>query len=128
MEEVITIPCIENKGINSALSQHFGRSPYYAFVTLENSKIKETKIIKINFENHAVGELPKLMKQNKANTIITYGMGPKAVEYLNSFGIKIILGVKGTLKQVIEKYLKKELKPNEKWEQEEAFSHHKSKK
>ena len=124
MVEVIALPCINDKGVNSSLSHHFGRSPYYAFVTVDGNSIEKVKMIKVDFENHAVGELPKLMKEQGASVIITYGMGPKAVDFLKSFGIKVILGVSGEVKEVVDDYLKNELKPTENWEEEEEFAHH----
>ncbi len=124
MVEVIALPCINDKGVDSSLSHHFGRSPYYAFVTVEGDSIEKVKVIKVDFEDHAVGELPKLMKEQGADVIITYGMGPKAVDFLKSFGIRVILGVSGTVKEVVEKYLKNELEPVENWEEDEEFSHH----
>ena len=124
--EVLAFPCINDKGINSSLSHHFGRSPFYVFVSVVDSSVEKVKVLKVDFEGHGVGDLPKLMKENEADVIITYGMGPKAVDFLKSFGIKVILGVSGEVKEVVEKYLKGELKGDENWEEGEEFSHHSS--
>ena len=40
MNERIVVPVSEEKGIDSRLSQHFGRAPFYAIIDLdENSKV-----------------------------------------------------------------------------------------
>ena len=126
MSEVLAFPCAENKGINSVLSHHFGRSPFYVFVTVENKSIKDVNVVDVDFEGHGVGDLPKLMKEKGADVIITYGMGPKAVDFFNGFGIKVILGVSGSVERAVDKYLKNELKQDENWEEGEEFSHHSS--
>jgi len=37
----IAIPCINDDGLNSEISMHFGRSPYYAFIDIEDNEIKK---------------------------------------------------------------------------------------
>ncbi len=89
-------------GLDSVISYHFGRCPYYVFVDVENGKVKDVKSEGNQLLNgHDVGELPSLMKQRNVDVMVCGNMGPKAQSYFSDFGIKTILGAYGKVKDAL---------------------------
>ena len=96
---------------NGNVSEHFGRCPQFTIV-----EIKENKIIKkevIQNPGHATGYLPKFFKEQGIKCVIAGGAGFRAQQFFNEFGIKLIIGVQGKVDDVINDFVKKELKEGE---------------
>ncbi len=85
------------------VAQHFGRCPEFTLVDIENGNVTRKEIV----ENpgHAPGVLPKFFNQLGCSTIIAGGMGQRAQQLFQSFGIDWIIGVQGSVDDAIEKYL-----------------------
>jgi predicted Fe-Mo cluster-binding NifX family protein len=99
----------ENKKIaiaqdGSLVSQHFGHCMSYALFTLENGKL--TRLPDLESPGHEPGKLPRLLADQKVDVILAGGMGPRAVDMFESFGIDVILGVSGDLGTAAEAYAK----------------------
>ena len=122
----IAIPCSNNNGLESRISMHFGRSPYYAFVDVENSEIKNVEVLPVPFAEHGPGDLPNFVKENRGNVVIAYGMGGRAIDFFNRLGIEIITGASGTVKEVVDAFLKNRLDTDKDWKSKEEFGHHES--
>ena len=122
----IAIPCDNNKGLESEVSMHFGRSPYYAFVDIENDEVKNVKIVPLPFADHGIGDLPNFVKQNGGEIVIAYGMGGRAADFFNQLGIKVLIGVQGKVREVIDAFLEDRLRMDKDWKKGEEFGHHES--
>ena len=98
----------QNNGLDSVMSYHFGRCPYFFIVDVdENGNVSNVESIPNPLaDEHNPGELPSFMKSKGVDVIITGGMGPKAQQYFASFGIKPVIGAYGRVKDVLEEYLK----------------------
>lgn len=118
----IVIPVHENKGKDSKISEHFGRSPYFAFVEL-NKTDYEVNIEKNPYEVHKPGEIPLYIKNKGVDLVITQGMGQRSLTFFEKFEIKVIRGANGTVEEIIGKFLKNELKDIE-FEEKEHFHEH----
>ncbi len=96
----------ENKGIDSMLSHHFGRCPYYVFVIIENKNIEEVKT-KGNpfFNNHGPGVVPRFIAKEKVDVIVAGGMGPRAITWFEKLGIKAITTPARKIKDILSDYL-----------------------
>lgn len=88
---------------NGQVSAHFGRAPQFTFVTIEDNQVVEKEV----FPNpgHSVGSIPQFVKQHGATVMIAGGMGRRAEGFFNNFGIDTIVGVQGTIDDVIAKIL-----------------------
>ena len=94
------------QGLNSAVSHHFGRSPYYTLVTVENSTIVSAQAVpNPGAGGHKPGELPALIKEYGVGVLLTGGMGPRAVAFFNDYGIEVATGAQGTVRAAVEAYL-----------------------
>jgi predicted Fe-Mo cluster-binding NifX family protein len=76
------------------VSQHFGHTPEFLIVTVEDGKVVSRKVEKS--PGHEPGLLPRLMAAWGVTHVITGGLGKKALEMFNEKNIKVISGVTGT--------------------------------
>ncbi|MCD6108992.1 MAG: NifB/NifX family molybdenum-iron cluster-binding protein [Thermoplasmata archaeon] len=122
----IAVPCSDNNGLESKISMHFGRSPYYAFIDVEDNEIKNVEVLPVPFSDHGPGDLPNFVKQNKGEIVIAYGMGGRAVDFFNQLGIRVITGVRGKVREAVEAFLKNKLEIDTEWKKKEDFRYHES--
>jgi predicted Fe-Mo cluster-binding NifX family protein len=52
-----------------------------------------------------VGSIPKFVHDKGASYIIAGGMGPRAVDFFNQFGIETIVGITGSVDEIINKFI-----------------------
>ncbi len=96
---------------NKMVAQHFGRCSQYTIVDIENSQVKEKKII--DNPGHEPGAIPRFLNENECNLIIAGGMGRRAIQFFQQFGIDCIIGVQGDIDLVIEDYINGKLESGE---------------
>ena len=72
----IAIPC-EAPSLDSSVSMHFGRTPFFAIVDIEDGEIVNVEFVRNPFEEHMPGQIPRFLHSLGVNVIIAYGMGVK---------------------------------------------------
>jgi len=107
----IVVAAQDDHGLAGEVSQHFGRCPYYVLADTEEGDLRGYEI-QANplFGNHQPGSAPNYIAQLGADVILAGGMGPRAVEMFNRFGIDVATGVAGRVVDVINSYLSGELR------------------
>jgi predicted Fe-Mo cluster-binding NifX family protein len=107
----IVIPVIDETGINSRLSEHFGRAPYFAIVEVdEKGQVVSQKTVANTGEHFGgSGRRADFILQLKPDAIITYGMGPRGLSIYQSVRVAVLRANANTVKQVIEAYNNNEL-------------------
>ncbi|MDI6826726.1 MAG: NifB/NifX family molybdenum-iron cluster-binding protein [Candidatus Aenigmarchaeota archaeon] len=96
----ILIPVLENRGKESRVSPHFGRTPYFA---LYDSETDQLEIIENKSEHFGgFGRPAENMLKYKPDVVFALGMGPRAVNLLRSNNIRIETGDYETVKEIIE--------------------------
>jgi len=102
----IAFACEENNGLESEMSMHFGRCPYFMTVDVEEKDVKKAEAVANPFFNgHVPGAVPQFINEQGVNVMIAGGMGPKAIDIFNGFGIEVITGVGGKVGNVLKAYL-----------------------
>jgi predicted Fe-Mo cluster-binding NifX family protein len=102
----IAISVDEDKGLNSVVSHHFGRCPYYLLANVEQREIQDvTTVANPFFAQHQPGQVPGFIHSQGAQVIITGGMGRRAIGFFQQFNIEPVTGAFGSVQQVLEKYL-----------------------
>ena len=94
-----------------SVSAHFGRCPSYTIVDIEDGKVIKKEVV--DNPGHMPGAIPQFLHEKGVECIIAGGMGMRAVGFFDEFGIKPIVGVQGSIDEVIEKLTKNELKDGE---------------
>jgi len=87
----------------STIDGHFGKANEFAVYT-----VKDTEIIAVTHITpppHAPGVVPKYLKDNEIDVVITGGMGHKAIKVFEHNGIDVILGAKGRIDVNLSEYL-----------------------
>ncbi|MEA3493011.1 MAG: NifB/NifX family molybdenum-iron cluster-binding protein [Candidatus Margulisiibacteriota bacterium] len=85
---------------NGMLSAHFGRCPEFTIIEIEDNKLKNRSVIPN--PGHHPGFLPKFLHENGVSCIIAGGMGHRAQDLFTEQGIKTILGVDGSIEDIIK--------------------------
>ncbi len=104
---IIAFSSDENKGLESRMSHHFGRCPYYVFVEIDgnNEVLNVTTEENPYYSGHQPGLVPRYISDRNANVMIAGGMGARAVEFFNQFGIEVVTGASGRIGDVLDEYL-----------------------
>ena len=106
----IVIPVSEEKGLDSQLSEHFGRTPFFVVVELEDGNISSVETVS-NVSEHfgGIGKPPDKILQLRPNAVITYGMGPRALNIFQSERVAVLRANADTVKKVTSAYINDEL-------------------
>ncbi|MBA7636714.1 hypothetical protein ES703_44335 [subsurface metagenome] len=103
--------CANAPNLDSQVSSVFGRCPYFFFIDKETEKFKAIPNTALQAGRGAGVAAAQVVASEKAAVVICGNFGPNAFSVLQMSGIKIYPGVFGlTIKQVIDKYNKGELK------------------
>jgi predicted Fe-Mo cluster-binding NifX family protein len=121
----IAVPSVDDRGLESEMSAHFGRAPYYTLVDVENGEITGYKVVKCPFSEHGPGDIPNFLRSLNVDIIIAYGMGRRAQDFFNSMGIKVLTGAYGKVSDVIKAFLTGSLSLDRYWSEREEFKHEK---
>jgi predicted Fe-Mo cluster-binding NifX family protein len=110
----IVIPVVDESGLDAQLSEHFGRTPYFAVVDLdEKGRIINQKTV-ANIGEHfgGSGRRADFILQLKPNVIITYGMGPRGISIYQTARVAVLRANTNTVtvRQLITAYNNNELK------------------
>ncbi len=106
----------DGSGLEAEISRHFGRCPYYVILEVEVGKVKQPVRVIANPYATAHGEpgqVPSFLKEQGIEVIIAGGMGPRAVGFFNQYGIKVVTGASGKVKEGVDSFSKGELKSGE---------------
>ncbi|MFX1410661.1 MAG: NifB/NifX family molybdenum-iron cluster-binding protein [Promethearchaeota archaeon] len=85
------------------VSPHFGRAPQFTIITIEDNELREKQVL--SNPGHTVGSIPHFINEQGAKCMITGGMGHRAMQFFNQYGIEVIMGVTGKINDVIKKIL-----------------------
>ncbi len=82
----ICIPTLNDNGLNSSISHHFGRSQYFIVIDTDNSEVVKT-IANSKNKPHGKCAPVDLIKDSGAEAMVCYGLGMGAINSLCSIGI-----------------------------------------
>lgn len=96
---------------NGMISAHFGRCPEFTVAEIENGKITSKNIIAN--PGHFTGSLPKFFHERGVKVVIVGGAGFKAQQFFSEYGIKLILGVSGSVEETLQLFVQDNLQSGE---------------
>jgi len=102
----VVIPVSEENGLESRLSEHFGRAPYFISVDIaEDGEVSNLKIVSNTSEHFGgMGKPPQRILQLKPNVVITYGMGPRALNIFQNARVAVLRTDRDIVREVISSY------------------------
>ena len=102
----VAISADESNGLDSVVSPHFGRCPYFVLVDLEGQEVKEVQAISNPYYgHHQPGEVPGFIHSQGANVMLTGGMGGRAIAFFQQYSIQAVTGAAGSVRHALEQYL-----------------------
>ena len=102
----IAIAAENNNGLESGVSHHFGRCPYFVFVDVEGEDVQQIQVLENPYYvKHEPGMVPEFIHNQRAEVMISGGMGRKAIAFFEHYGIKPATGASGTVRAAVEGYL-----------------------
>lgn len=102
----IAVSADDNRGLESVVSPHFGRCPYFVLVDLDGREVREVRTVANPFYgNHRPGQVPGFIHAQGVDVMLTGGMGGRAIAFFQQYGIEVVTGAYGTVRTALEQYL-----------------------
>jgi len=109
MKEVdmrIAVSADDNNGLDSVVSPHFGRCPYYVLADIEDQEVKQVNAVaNPYYDHHQPGQVPGFIRSQGADVMLTGGMGRRALDLFEQYGVEAVTGASGTVRHALERYL-----------------------
>ena len=106
----VAVSVDDSNGLDSVVSPHFGRCPYYVLVDLDGQDVKQVNVVSNrNYGQHAPGTVPAFIQSQGADVMLAGGMGRRAIALFEQYGIQAATGASGTVRHALERYLGGEL-------------------
>lgn len=97
---------IASEGKN--ISGHFGHCEGFVIYTVDNKEVLKKEFVAN--PGHRPGYLPVFLKELDVNVIVSGGMGETAQQLFSDNGIEIVVGASGLSDDVVQEYIKGDLK------------------
>jgi len=102
----VAVSADENKGLDSVVSPHFGRCPYFVLVDLNGSEVQDVRAVENPYyAQHQPGQVPGFIDTQDVDVMLTGGMGRRAISFFEQYGIAAATGAFGTVRHALEQYL-----------------------
>ena len=99
----IGIPSINEGGLLSEISMHFGRTPYFTIIKYENDEIKEINTIELIGKHIGGSKTPaEIILNSGVDVLICGNLGSKAVSMLQDSGMEVYSGASGKVQDAFK--------------------------
>jgi len=95
---------------DAAVDPRFGRCRYFIILDSETMGHEVVENAGLNATSGAGIQAAQTIVSKKVDVVITGNIGPNAYSVLSAAGIRTVTGVSGTVKEVVERYKKGELR------------------
>ena len=102
----VAISIDTNDGLDSIVAHHFGRCPFFAIVDLDGDEIKAVEVVENPYyAHHQPGEVPGFIHEHNATVMLSGGMGRRAIDFFQQYGIETATGANGTVRNTLQEYM-----------------------
>ena len=102
----IAVSTDDNNGLDSVVSPHFGRCPYYVLVDIEGQEVRRVNAVaNPYYGHHQPGQVPGFIQNQGADVMLAGGMGRRAIALFQQCGIQAVTGATGSVRHALEQYL-----------------------
>lgn len=107
----VVLPVVDESGLDARISEHFGRTPFFAVIDLgEKGQVIDHKTVPNSGEHlGGGGKRAGFILNLKPDVIITHGMGPRGISIYQSEGVAVLKANASTVKDVVLAYNREEL-------------------
>lgn len=107
----IVIPVMNNDGLDAQLSEHFGRAPYFTIIELDEKYNIMNQRTESNSGEHFTGDghhstcsHPYRILMFNPDTLITYGLGPRALNIFQRANVAVMKAKSSTVRGVLSEF------------------------
>ncbi|MHB1294864.1 MAG: NifB/NifX family molybdenum-iron cluster-binding protein [Anaerolineae bacterium] len=102
----IVVSAMDDRGLDSLCSPHFGRCPYFVSLDVQDDVVEAVRVVpNPYYGNHQPGQVPALIAEMQAQVMLSGGMGARAVDLFHQYGIEPVTGAAGTVRDALSAYL-----------------------
>jgi len=102
----IAVSSDNDRGLESSVSHHFGRCPFFTLVDIENGSIGSVETVENPFfSSHAPGQVPSFIRKLKAEVMLSGGMGRRAIAMFQEYGIGCATGAMTTVDKAVADFI-----------------------
>jgi predicted Fe-Mo cluster-binding NifX family protein len=102
----VAISADDSRGLDSVVSPHFGRCPYYVLVDLDGRQVNQVSAVENPYYGrHQPGQVPGFIQSQGADVMLAGGMGRRAIGFFQQYGIQAVTGATGSVSHALEQYL-----------------------
>jgi predicted Fe-Mo cluster-binding NifX family protein len=102
----IAVSADDSNGLDSVVSPHFGRCPYFVLVDVEGCEVHDVDVVdNPYYSRHQPGQVPKFINERDVDVMLTGGMGRRAIGFFEQFGVHAVTGASGSVRHSLERYL-----------------------
>jgi len=102
----VVVSADDSNGLDSVVSPHFGRCPYFVLVDLEGRDVQAVHAVSNPYySHHQPGQVPGFIHSQGASVMLTGGMGGRAIAFFQQYRIQAVTGASGTVRHALEQYL-----------------------
>ena len=105
----ICVPAVSDN-LEAQMDPRFGRCPYFLIVDSETQKIEAFPNVSVSAMSGAGIQAAQIIANKKVDVLITGNVGLNALQALSTAGMKVVTCDGGTVKAVLERYQRGELK------------------
>jgi len=110
----IAVPAGESEGLDSMVSPHSGRCPYFVLVDFEERKVTTVRTVPNPHHNqHQPGQVPGFIHSQKVDVMLTGGIGGCAITFSQQYSVQAMTGAPGTVRHTLEQYVGYRLEESE---------------
>ncbi len=95
--------------LSAPVDARFGRCPYFIIVDSETMKFESLANSSMGAMSGAGIQTAQMMANKGVGVVLTGNCGPNAFQTLSAAGIKIVVGVTGTVREAVERFKRGEL-------------------
>ena len=102
----VAISADDSNGLDSVVSPHFGRCPYYVLVDLDGREVSQVSAVENpHYGHHQPGQVPGFIDSQGVDVMLAGGMGRRAIGLFQEYGIQAVTGAAGSVRHALEQYL-----------------------
>ena len=98
-----------DKTLDAPIDPRFGRCHYFLIFDTDTNAYEAIENIQQRASGGAGIQAAELMAKKQVSVVITGNVGPNAFQTLTAANIKVITGLQGNIKEVLDKYKNGEL-------------------
>ena len=98
----ICVPTVDDKGMESQISPHFGRAPKFIVSDTDPSDVEVLDNTAEHFGGMA--KTPEIIRDAGVDVILVSGIGPRAIQMFEQMGIRVFVGATGTAGDALEAF------------------------